>query len=54
VPPPEKRQKGKANSMKSFVAAVAVMAVIGVGAYVVLQSLDHSAGNVYQTQNVRQ
>ena len=39
--------------MKSFVMAVVAMAVIGVGAHFVLDSLDFSAGNVYVTNNVR-
>ncbi len=39
--------------MKSFVMAVIAMAVIGVGAYFGLASLDRSAGNVYVTDNVR-
>lgn len=40
--------------MKSFLMAVAAMVVIGTGTWAVLGSLDRSADNVYQSQNVRQ
>ncbi len=40
--------------MKSFVVAVAAMAIIAVGAHFVLQSLDMSSERVFQSHNVRQ
>jgi hypothetical protein len=49
----EKGETGKVRTMKSFVLAVAAMAVIAIGAHFGLAALDRSAGNVYLTENVR-